>query len=310
MTATFTSSITEIRNLARHLNPAAARTLACLTDDSVARIAWSIISEPADTAAGELIAVHGAADALAIALTGEPTPDTDRWRSRYAMSLVLGALEAADRGGIQVITPAHPQWPARLDDLDTAAPYLLWVDGDIAAPSGDLVTVTGCRAASSYGERIASEISTDLIGTGRRILTGAAYGVDAAATRTALHCDSAPVIVLAGGVDRPYPAGNIDLIQRVAAQGGAIVSELPPGTTPTRWRFQARGRILAALASTTLIVEAGACSGTLPIAVEAHRLGRRVFAAPGPLTSYASTGCHQLISDGTAAIYTGTHSLS
>lgn len=114
---------------------------------------------------------------------------------------------------------------------------------------------------------------------------------------------------MASGPDRLYPAGHRDMLERVSDLG-LLMSEMPPGSTPTRHRFLARGRHLAALSSATVIVEAGARSGALNVAREAHALGRGVGAVPGSVTSAASTGTHLLLSEGTAALVTGSHDLA
>jgi DNA processing protein len=125
-------------------------------------------------------------------------------------------------------------------------------------------------------------------------VSGGAYGIDAAAHRAALAADGYTVIVSAGGLDRPYPAGHRDLYDRVAERG-LLLSERPPGCAPHRVRFLTRNRLIAALATGTLIVEAGARSGALNTARHAQTLGRPVMAVPGPVTSAMSVGCHNLL---------------
>lgn len=110
-------------------------------------------------------------------------------------------------------------------------------------------------------------------------------------------CGTSQVAVLAGGIDRPYPRGNSDLLARIGDLG-VLASEAPPGATPTRWRFMARARLLGALSGATVIPEAGFRSGSLLVATEAHRHSRAVGAVPGPVTSAASVGPHELIKRG------------
>lgn len=110
---------------------------------------------------------------------------------------------------------------------------------------------------------------------------------------------------LAGGVDRAYPVGHSELFGRIADRGGALVSETPIGTAPTKWRFLARGRILAALSRATVVVEAGWRSGSLNTAGHAAALGRPLGAVPGPVTSAASAGCHRLLREHGAVAITG-----
>jgi DNA processing protein len=123
------------------------------------------------------------------------------------------------------------------------------------------------------------------------VVSGGAYGIDAAAHRGALAADGVSVLVSAGGLDRPYPTGNRSLYDRTAEQG-LLISERPPGSAPHRQRFLSRNRLIAALGSATLLVEAAGRSGALNTAGYARDLGRPVLAVPGPITSAMSVGCH------------------
>lgn len=167
----------------------------------------------------------------------------------------------------------------------------------------DLVTVTGARAATAYGEHVAGELAGDLSRGERVVVAGGAYGVEGAAHRAALASGGDTIAVLANGVDRPYPAGHRELLDRIA-DVGLLVSEVPPGSVPTRQRFVSRGRLMAALSGVSVIVEAGRRSGALHTAVEAQRLGRSVGAVPGPVTSVTSSGPHLLLRNGTAQLVT------
>jgi DNA processing protein len=126
------------------------------------------------------------------------------------------------------------------------------------------------------------------------VVSGGAFGVDAAAHRGALGADGVTVAVLACGVDTPYPAAHAELFDAIAAQG-VIVSEWPPGRHVTRLRFLVRNRVIAALATGTLVVEAGQRSGAVNTARHARDLHRRLMAVPGPVTSDLSAGCHQIV---------------
>jgi DNA processing protein len=156
------------------------------------------------------------------------------------------------------------------------------------------VAIVGARASSGYGEHVAAEISGDLAATGAVIVSGGAYGIDGAAHRAALGVQGATVAFLAGGVDRAYPAGHQQLLRQIVNQG-AVVSELPCGAAPTKWRFLARNRLIAALGHATVVVEAGWRSGSLNTAGHAAALGRPLGAVPGPVTSATSAGCHRLL---------------
>jgi len=138
---------------------------------------------------------------------------------------------------------------------------------------------------------------------GVAIVSGAAYGIDAVAHRAALASQAPTIAVLAGGVDRAYPAAHDSLLTRIA-QEGLVCSEMIPGSAPTRWRFRMRNRIIAALSDATLVTEAGVRSGTINTAGHAAELGRTLGAVPGPVTSATSAGCHMLIRDYGATLVT------
>ena len=193
-----------------------------------------------------------------------------------------------------LLLPADPAWPPMLGDLGDHAPLALWFRGEAAALSGAGVAIVGARASSSYGEHVATELASELAGEGWTIVSGGAYGIDGTAHRAALRAGGITIAVLAGGIDRAYPAGHAQLFDRIAASG-ALVSEVACGGAPTRWRFLERNRIIGALAGATVVVEAGWRSGSLNTAGHAAALGRPLGAVPGPVTSAASAGCHRLL---------------
>lgn len=284
-----------------------------------ARAAWARLAEPGDSTAGSLIAALGAAHALAAVIAGvQPAAagvrpiDAERfakglatWRPRLDKAAVIEDIERAAAHGVQLIVPSQPLWPAVLGDLGDHMPVVLWVRGDAQLLSSPGIAVVGARACTSYGAQVTSEITEGLCNLGLTIFSGAAYGIDAAAHRTALAIGGGTVAVLAGGVDRPYPSGHAELLHRIAA-AGAVCSEMVPGSAPTKWRFLMRNRVIAALSRATLVTEAGMRSGTLNTAAHAAELGRPLGAVPGPITSPASTGCHRLIREYDAALITNS----
>src|SRR5690349_24006519 len=163
--------------------------------------------------------------------------------------------------------------------------------------------MVGSRAATSYGGHVAGEIAADLGERGWAVVSGGAYGIDAAAHRGALAAEGVTIAVLACGVDYPYPAGHADLFAAICAQG-LVVSEWAPGSRPARTRFLTRNRVIAALACGTVIVEAGERSGALNTARHAANLGKPLMAVPGPVTSAQSAGCHRIIRDWGASCVT------
>lgn len=133
------------------------------------------------------------------------------------------------------------------------------------------------------------------------VIAGGAYGIDSAAHRGVLAAGGQTIAVLATGLDRRYPAAHTELLDRIG-DTGLLVSELPPGTTPTRERFISRSRLMAALSGGVVIPEAGVRSGSLATVRAAHDLGRSIGAVPGPVTSAVSNGPNQLIKQGAASV--------
>jgi DNA processing protein len=221
-------------------------------------------------------------------------------------------LDAAERLGIRLVIPGDAEWPTQLDDLAHAVPVQerggvplgLWVRGPLRLEQHcDSVAIVGSRSATTYGEGVAAHLGSDLAQHGVTVVSGAAFGVDQAAHRGALRGGGATIAVLACGVDRVYPLAHKALLDHLA-EHGAVVSELPPGSAPTRSRFLARNRLIAALTRGTIVVEAAVRSGALNTANWADRLSRSLMAVPGPVTSAQSAGVHQLVRAGSAQLVT------
>ncbi|WP_127130703.1 DNA-processing protein DprA [Georgenia sp. SYP-B2076] len=274
------------------------------SDPRLAAAAWSGLAEPGDPAAGTLVAHLGAVEALDWLTRAARGPAgagagsrpweqaVARWAPRLENLDVRRELDMLDRLGGHLVLPTDPAWPAGLDDLADTRPFALWVRG--ALPPGAAVAVVGSRAATPYGQRVAADLAVGIAEAGTGVVSGGAYGIDAAAHRGALAAGGPTVAVLAGGVDRPYPTGNTALLEAVVASG-AVVAEVPPGCAPSRSRFLARNRLIAALGRATVVVEAAWRSGALSTAAHAAGLSRPVGAVPGPVTSMASAGCHRLL---------------
>lgn len=309
------------------LSPEAARRALSAASDTAdlsdavvveryARVVWNTLTEPGDGVAGRIVAELGAHDALRQLLEGrlsagaivserELGEGKKRWMPRLRAAPIGHALEIARVRRVRLVLPGDAGWPRQIDDLGDNAPLALWVRGDVSVLAGARasIAIVGARAATSYGDHVAMELAADLAGSGIPVVSGAAYGIDGAAHRAALTVGGTTVALLAGGVDRPYPAGHTQLLDRIAGSG-AVVSELPCGSTPTKWRFLARNRLIAALSDATVVVEAGWRSGSLNTAGHAAALGRGVGAVPGPITSGASAGCHRLLREFDAACIT------
>ena len=285
---------------------------ATLNEESYARAALTYLAEPGDVTLGALIRACGAARTLAAIKTGS-YPDLTpaglsgavraatvramrRWQVRLPEVPAAEEVSGVCRAGIRLACPGDPEWPGQLTDLGDAQPYALWLRGnaDLRFSCLRSVAIVGSRAATAYGSYVASEFAASVAARGWAVVSGGAYGVDAAAHRGALGAEGVTVAVLACGVDVPYPAGHKDLLDAVAAQG-VVVSEWPPGRNATRLRFLIRNRVIAALAPGTLVVEAGRRSGAVNSARHARDLNRALMAVPGPITSDLSAGCHHII---------------
>lgn len=228
-------------------------------------------------------------------------------------------LVRAARRGFRYVVPGDPEWPTRLDDLRHVAPLHerggapigLWVRGPLrldqwagtGSPTSG-VAIVGSRASTSYGAEVARELAATLVHEQAVVVSGAAYGIDADAHVGALAAGGLTVAVLACGIDRAYPAAHTTLLDEIA-EAGAIVSETPPGGMPTRIRFLSRNRLIAGLSLGTVVVEAAVRSGALNTANWTERLARPLMAVPGPVTSAASEGSHQLLRNGATLVACG-----
>jgi DNA processing protein len=205
-------------------------------------------------------------------------------------------LAFIDAMGGRLVCPGDAEWPESLNDLRDRTPLALWVRGPASLRDGTArsVALVGSRAATPYGNQIAAELAVDLGDRGWASVSGGAYGIDAAAHRGSLAAGVPTIAVLACGVDVSYPSGNRGLFEDIAREG-LLVSEWPPGASPTRLRFLWRNRVIAALARGTVVVEMGHRSGARRTCTEASNIGRHVMAVPGPVTSAVSVGCHALL---------------
>ncbi len=271
-------------------------------DELLARVAWSRLAEPGDPRLAELVAAVGAGAALT-ALWERDVSWMAKYRARMATVHPVRDIESIQRLGGRVIIPSDMQWPPGCADL-AVPPLCLWVRGplDVDQLGVRSVSIVGARAASAYGEHIAAEFGYGMAAADYVVLSGLAFGIDAAVHRAAL-AGGLSAAVLAGGLERAYPAAHDRLLDHLCAEG-MVCSEVPVGVAPTRSRFLLRNRLIAAMTSGTIVVEAAARSGALNTARTAADLGRPVGAAPGPVTAAASVGCHQLIRSGRAALIT------
>src|SRR3954470_11534111 len=280
-----------------------------------ARIWLSGVFEPGDPVAARLLAEFCATEVLERILASTDADESRfaDWRDRARKVDDEQILSAADRVSARYVEPGDSEWPPALADLDThggagrwhPAPLGLWLraPGELAAVTAQAVAIVGSRAATAYGQQVARDLAFDCSGLGWSVVSGGAYGIDAASHQGALARGRKTVAVLAGGVDRPYPSGNAGLLREIAATG-LLVSEAPPGAAPTKSRFLVRNRLIAALSAGTVVVEAALRSGSLSTARWARDLGRSVMGVPGVVTSMASAGVHELLREPESVLVT------
>lgn len=366
--------------------------------ERTARMVWSGIAEPGERLAGRLVMEMGPRDALKWALLEfspplgsngkvlspqmnasqeSESPETPRmspgvtaaWRQfhrrlqpRLRDFDLERELQLLELLAGRVIIPSDSCWPAGFVRLEERAPHALWVVGVLPEETQKKVSIVGARAATSQGTSLATTLAFECAKASLVVISGGAYGIDAAAHRGALRsvqgeqegrgrgwppvarsvarsadssvapsvarsADSSAahssavgpgespaspsgrtsvptVAVLCGGLDNLYPAGNVDLFERVVRLGGALVTEMPPSYRPARWRFLERNRLISAWSDLVVVVEAGLRSGALATANGALDMGVSIGAVPGAVSSPVAAGPNELIKSG-ATVITG-----
>jgi DNA processing protein len=205
------------------------------------------------------------------------------------------------------IGPPDPRYPARLLDL-RSPPDPLWLDGDhTAGLASRAVSIVGTRRMTPYGARVARDLAFACAEAGIVVVSGLAQGVDSAAHQGALDAHGRTAAVLGAGIASylEEARGRRRRLAHAIRGSGALVSEFPPDAPPQTWTFAQRDATIAALGELTVVVEAPLGSGALITADEARRLGRRVYAVPGPIGASASAGANELIATGRAKALTG-----
>ena len=207
-------------------------------------------------------------------------------------------IEKAIRWGARpVFFESLPNLSESFSALGHHQPYLLWVAGDIQALESEFVGVVGTRSPSAIGLNNTSKLVRML---NRPVVSGGAKGIDAAAHRAALDQGLVTVAFMAGGIDRAYPLDNWGLFHEMVRAGGALVSEVAPGTAPSRFRFLQRNRLIAAASCELYVVQAAYRSGSRNTANSAKMLGKEVFGIPGAWSDRAAQGVNVMIQEGLA----------
>jgi DNA processing protein len=281
-----------------------------------ARVWLARAAEPGSAAVVCYVARYGPVEAVRRIRSGQAPPAvTSCAAGRIADDLVDADLAVAVRGGIRPLIPEDPDWPAAAflpmeaatarGVPDLAPPLMLWVCGSLRLDelADRAVAIVGARTATAYGQHVAADLAYRLSAQGWTVVSGGAFGIDAAAHRGALSAESPTIAVIAGGLQAPYPSGNARLFERIADLG-LLLSEWPPDCRPQRHRFLIRNRLIAGLVAGTVVVEAGARSGSRHTARRSRELGRPVMVVPGPVTSAMSVGTHQMARESGARLVT------
>jgi DNA processing protein len=285
----------------------AAPTLVDRACDACLRRSWLLAAladhlERVSPRRADLSDLLAQADVDIIRAVGGAT--TARLLARHRAFDAAAARLAASRAELHVVCRHDGAYPPRLADAGDA-PAALFVAGGwdrFAALVGQpCVSIVGARRSSGYGLEVARCLGRQLSAAGVTVVSGMAMGIDAAAHAGALEAGARTVAVLASGPDRAYPPSKQRLHHRLRERA-AVISELPPRAPVRRWAFPARNRIIAALSSLTVVVEATASSGSLITADFARALGRDVGAVPGQVTSPLAAGANGLIYDGALVV--------
>jgi DNA processing protein len=286
-----------------------------MSTDLLARVALTMVAEPGNRVVWSLVEADGAPAALERLLRGD-VPDSGLRAAVLARSatgdprrLAEAALRRGERLGARILVPEDEEWPAGVAALatleldaggrinqDTRPPLCVWVRGawPLSPALEKSVAIVGARAATSYGLHVTTELAFGLAEREWTVVSGGAFGIDAAAHRAALAANGLTIAVLACGVDRPYPAGNTALFEHIA-ESGLLISEWPPGAEPLRHRFLIRNRVIAAATRGCVVVEAAARSGATQTMNRVLSLNRVAMVVPGPVTSAMSVGCHEIL---------------
>lgn len=241
---------------------------------------------------------ESASGALAAIRSGRAGSEGDR--EHAASTDADDVLRAAEVAGARFVTAPDDEYPPSVLELDDP-PIALFVRGARLDVQEVRVAVVGARRCSMLGREIAHDLGRRLGSAGLCVVSGAAYGIDAASHRGALDAGGRTIAVLGSGIDVGYPRSSADLIARIA-QAGSVVSEYAPGVPAEPHRFPARNRIVVALASALVVVEGAGLSGSRISVDHALDLGREVFAVPGPVTSPLAEVPLALIRDGATLI--------
>ena len=214
-------------------------------------------------------------------------------------TLLHQELDRLEKYNITILAWYEDDYPSMLKTIHLP-PVILYVQGTISHTS--YVGIVGSRNGDRYGYDVVTSLVPDLVRAGVGIVSGGALGIDTCAHQATINAGGVTVVILGGGLLRPYPTSNKKLFSDIVSSGGAIVSSFPLLSEPVAGQFPARNRIIAGIAKMTVVIQAAAKSGALITAEYALQEGRAVGAVPGAIHNPLSAGCHTLIGQGARLI--------
>lgn len=285
-----------------------------MSDEKLYQIALALVPKVGSVLTRQLVAYCGSARAVLSApkgqllkIPGVGTYIADQVRRADHLTHAEAELKRAERAGVHLLYFTEPTYPERLKRVPDSPP-LLYYAGTADLNPARTVAVVGTRRATEYGRRVTENLVRDLQPYGCTIVSGLAYGIDITAHRAALQYDLPTIGVMASGIDIIYPAAHRATARQMEQTGG-VLTENAFGTKPDAPLFPARNRIIAGLSDVVVLVESAARGGGLITARMANDYHREAMAVPGPLDAPFSEGCHRLVANHEAALYTGVESL-
>lgn len=220
------------------------------------------------------------------------------------------AWEDLQKENVLAFTIKDEEYPALLKEIPDS-PFIIYMKGDLECLKMPLVAIVGSRKLTNYGSRVARGFAKELARNGVCIVSGLAFGVDAAAHNGALDAKGKTIAVLGNSLDAEsiYPRTNFNLSEEILRSGGLLISEFPIKTSPNNWTFPSRNRIMAGMSLGTLVVEAAEKSGSLITANLALDYNRDVYAVPGEIFSPQSEGTNSLIKSARAKLVTSSQDI-
>lgn len=196
---------------------------------------------------------------------------------------------------IKCVSYCDKEYPKSLKNIPDK-PLLLYYKGNLDVLKNPCVAIVGTRKPTEYGRQVTKKFSSELSKAGVVIVSGLAYGLDMEAAQSCLDVNGKTVAVLGGGLNKIYPAQNVNLAKRVS-ENGLLLSEYPPDQSPTKFSFVLRNRLISGLSLGTIIIEAGKGSGTLNTARHTIEQSRELFVVPGNIFSTSCEGSNALIEE-------------